>query len=94
MHRSDQKLRNVAYLNDPSKPLSDITSVIPGQGNYQLKRKGNVYEVLLGNQKKTFASQTDATHFIYTGGFGRKSWGPISGKLFGTPIKNLSQAIY
>jgi hypothetical protein len=94
MHRSDQKLRNVTYLNDTGKPLSDITSVVPGQGNYQLKRKGNEYEVLLGSSKRTFASQQDATYFIQTGGFGRKSYGPISGKLFGTPIKNISQAIF
>lgn len=74
---------------------SDLgTIVIPGQSNYALRRQGLNYVVTSAGKSQSFASERDANYFIQTGGFGRKTYGPITERVFGTPTKNISQAIY
>ena len=74
---------------------SDLgTFVIPGQSNYALRRQGLNYVVTSAGKSQSFASERDANYFIQTGGFGRKTYGPITERVFGTPTKNISQAIY
>lgn len=93
-----QKLKNVAFL--PTKTQgrvvnSDLgTVIIPGQSNYSLRREGLNYVVYSAGKKQTFGSAQEASYFVSSGGFGRKSYGPITERVFGTPTKNLSQAIY
>jgi DNA repair exonuclease SbcCD ATPase subunit len=74
---------------------SDLgTIVIPGQSNYTLRRQGLNYVVTSAGRSQSFGSERDANYFIQTGGFGRKTYGPITERVFGTPTKNISQAIY
>jgi hypothetical protein len=94
-----QKLKNVAFLPDAKTQgrvvNSDLgTVIIPGQSNYTLRREGLNYVVHSAGKKQAFGSAKDASYFISSGGFGRKSYGPVTERVFGTPTKNLSQAIY
>ena len=96
--KREAKLQNVAYL--PNQGMgrvvnSDLgTIIIPGQSKYSIRREGLNYVVHGGGQKRAFGSAKDAQYFVSSGAFGRKSYGPITERIFGTPMKNLSQAIY
>jgi hypothetical protein len=96
--KREAKLQNVAYL--PNQGMgrvvdSDLgTIIIPGQSKYSIRREGLNYVVHGGGQKRAFGSARDAQYFVSSGAFGRKSYGPITERIFGTPMKNLSQAIY
>lgn len=93
-----QKLKNVAFLPTQTQGRvvnSDLgTVIIPGQSNYTLRREGLNYVVHSAGKKQTFGSAKDASYFVSSGGFGRKTYGPVTERVFGYPTKNLSQAIY
>lgn len=94
-----QQLKNIAFLPDAKTQgrivNSDLgTVIIPGQSNYTLRREGLNYVVHSAGKKQTFGSAKDASYFVSSGGFGRKTYGPVTERVFGYPTKNLSQAIY
>jgi len=95
--QSEAKLKNVAVLPSSQGRVvaTDFgTLVVPGQSNYTMRREGLNYVVYSGGKRQSFGSAKDAQYFVSSGGFGRKTYGPVTERIFGTPVKNLSKAVY
>ena len=95
--QSEAKLKNVAVLPSSQGRVVSTdfgTLVVPGQSNYTMRREGLNYVVYSGGKRQSFGSAKDAQYFVSSGGFGRKTYGPVTERIFGTPVKNLSKAVY